>query len=175
MVDDRRLVPVPAPAEQLQWLVDRALIIETAYLYATAVDSRDFGLYRSIFTDEIDVDFSSYFSPGGGGGPGWVTLSADAWVDAVRGVFAPLDATQHSLSNPRVVIEGDRATCEIYVQADHFRANREGDNYHTVGGFYTHTLLRTAAGWRLNRIKLTVRWQRGNKHIMRAAGPVQGS
>ena len=175
MSDDARLVPFPPSAEQLQWLVDRALIVETVYLYATAVDSRDFALYRSIFTDEIDVDFSSYFSSDQGGRPGWVTMPADTWVASVRGVFAALEATQHSLSNPRVVIEGDVATCEIYVQADHFLANREGDNYHTVGGFYTHTLVRTTAGWRLNRIKLTVRWQRGNKHIMRTASPAHRS
>jgi hypothetical protein len=169
VTDDLHLVPAPSSAEQLQWLVDRALIVETVYLYATAVDSRDWNLYRSIFTDVIDVDFSSYFQ---GGEPGWVTMPADAWVDAASAPFAALDATQHSLSNPRVTIEGDDATCVVYVQAEHFLANREGDNYHTVGGYYTHTLVRTAAGWRLNRIKLTVRWQRGNKSIMAAVAPV---
>jgi hypothetical protein len=167
VTDDLHLVPPPSSAEQLQWLVDRALIVETVYLYATAVDSRDWKLYRSIFTDVIDVDFSSYFQ---GGEPGWVTVPADAWVDSASAPFAALEATQHSLSNPRVTIDGDRATCVVYMQAEHFLANREGDNYHTVGGYYTHTLVRTAAGWRLSQIKLTVRWQRGNKHIMTASG-----
>ena len=54
MTDDLHLVPAPSSAEQLQWLVDRALIVETVYLYATAVDSRDWKLYRSIFTDMVE-------------------------------------------------------------------------------------------------------------------------
>jgi hypothetical protein len=147
----------------VQWLVDRELIVETVYLYATAVDNRDWTLYRSIFTDVVDVDFSSFFE---GGDAGWVTMPADAWVDSARAPFASLDATQHSLSNPRVTIDEDRATCVIYVQADHFRTDGAGGDSYTVGGYYTHTLLRTPVGWRLNQVKLTVRWQRGNKRIM---------
>src|SRR5262249_29510575 len=96
--------------------------------------------------------------------PAWVTMPADAWVDGASAPFVALDATQHSLSNPRVTIDGDRATCVVYVQAEHVRA----DDHYTVGGFYTHTLVRTAAGWRLNQIKLTVRWERGDKSMMTA-------
>jgi SnoaL-like domain len=62
-------VTPPSDAEQLQWLVDRELIVETVYLYATAVDDRDWELYRSIFTDVVDVDFSSYFEVPAGGHP----------------------------------------------------------------------------------------------------------
>jgi hypothetical protein len=171
VTDDLHLVPPASAAEQLQWLVDRALIVETVYLYATAVDSRDWELYRSIFTDVIDVDFSSFFE---GGEPGWVTMPADAWVDAARAPFAGLEATQHSFSNPRITLHGDRATCVISMQAEHVRADGEGDRY-TVGGYYTNTLVRTPAGWRLNQIKLTVRWQRGNKSIMTPATPVHGT
>jgi hypothetical protein len=158
-----QLVAAPGSAEPVQWLVDRALIVETVYLYATAVDSRDWGLFRSIFTDVVDVDFSSFFA---GGEPGWVTMPADAWVKSAREPFTVLDATQHSMSNPRVTVEGDRATCVMYVQAEHLRTVGERQVSYTVGGFYTDTLVRTTAGWRLHQVRLTVRWERGDKRIM---------
>jgi hypothetical protein len=41
-------------------LEDRVAVLETVYKYALGIDIRDWGLYRSIFTDEIEVDFSSY-------------------------------------------------------------------------------------------------------------------
>jgi hypothetical protein len=157
------LVAEPGSTEHLQWLVDRALIVETVYLYATAVDGRDWDLFRSIFTDVVDVDFSSFFE---GAEPGWVTTPADTWVKSAREPFGALDATQHSMSNPRVTVEGDRATCVMYVQAEHLRTVGDRQVAYTVGGFYTDTLVRTPAGWRLHQVRLTVRWERGDKRIM---------
>jgi hypothetical protein len=148
--------------DKLQWLVDRAEIVETVYKYATGIDTREFELHRSIFTDEIEVDFSSY----AGGQEGYVKMSADQWVEGLKGLFPGLDSTQHLMSNPRVTVDGDRAICLVYMQAEHFLANREGDNWHAIGGYYTDDLVRTAEGWKVSRIKLTIFWQRGNKQVM---------
>ena len=155
--------------EALQWLLDRAEVVETVHLYATAIDTKNFELYRSIFTDEIEVDFSSYirdFAP--------MTIAADKWVASVKPLFVGLDATQHSMSNPRVEIDRDHATCVMYMQAEHFLANDQGDTSHTVGGYYTNELVRLPEGWRLKKVKLTVLWQRGNKHVM-TLGAQRGS
>ncbi len=143
---------------------DRTEIIETIYCYATGVDTKDWALYRSIFTDEVEIDFSSW-------DPSNLARSqkADAWVAGVRVLFSGLDATQHSMTNPRVSIEGDRATCIMYMQAAHFLQNREGDAEFTIGGFYTDRLVRTAQGWKLCGVTLSVTWSRGNKHIMTLA------
>jgi hypothetical protein len=139
---------------------DRTQIIETIYCYATGIDSRDWALYRSIFSDEIDVDFSSY-----DGSPPR-RLRADDWVKGVQPLFEGLDATQHMMTNPRVTLSGERATCVMYMQAVHFLANREGDAEFTLGGYYTDQLVKTPSGWRLCGVKLTVLWSRGNRAIM---------
>ena len=34
-------------------------ILETVYCYATGIDTRDWSLYRSIFLDEVEMDFLS--------------------------------------------------------------------------------------------------------------------
>jgi hypothetical protein len=148
--------------DKLQWLVDREEIQETVYKYATGIDTRDFELYRSIFTDEVEIDFSSY-SPEMGGA---MTMPADAWVAGLKGLFPGLDGTQHSMSNPRITIDGDKATCIVYMQAEHFLANSEGDNSHAIGGYYTDQLVRTEDGWKVCAVKLTILWQRGNKAVM---------
>jgi hypothetical protein len=139
---------------------DRAEIVDTVYCYATGIDSRDWALYRSIFTDEIDVDFSSY-----DGNPPH-RIRADDWVKGVQPLFHGLDATQHTMTNPRVAISGERATCVMYMQAVHFLANREGDAEFTLGGCYTDQLVKTPNGWKLCGVKLTVLWSRGNRAIM---------
>jgi 3-phenylpropionate/cinnamic acid dioxygenase small subunit len=143
---------------------ERIDVAEVVYSYATGVDSRDWGLYRSIFSDEVEIDFSSW-------DPGNVArrMTADEWVAGVRPLFMGLDATQHSMSNPRVSIAGERATCVMYMQAAHFLHNDEGDAEFTLGGYYTDQLVKTPAGWKLCGVKLTVTWSRGNKHIMTLA------
>jgi hypothetical protein len=160
--------------EAIQWLIDRADVVETVHLYATGVDTKDFELYRSIFADQIEVDFSSYIPDSGP-----MAISADDWVASIKPLFVGLDATQHSMSNARVEIDGDRATCVMYMQAEHVLANDQGDNSHAVGGYYTNELVRSAEGWRLKKVKLTVLWQRGNRDVMtlgaeRGSGLLQG-
>jgi hypothetical protein len=142
---------------------ERIDVAETVYAYAAGVDGRDWGLYRSIFADEVEIDFSSW-----DGSPAR-RMRADDWVAGVQPLFHGLDATQHSMSNPRVTIDGERATCVMYMQAVHVLANRGGDAEFTLGGYYTDQLVKTPAGWRLCGVKLTVLWSRGNRHVMTLA------
>jgi hypothetical protein len=44
---------------RLQQVSDRAEISDVQLRYATAVDSRDWGLLRTCFTDDLEADFSS--------------------------------------------------------------------------------------------------------------------
>ena len=142
---------------------ERLDVAEVVYAYATGIDTRDWRLYRAIFTDEVEIDFSSW-----DGSPAR-RMRADDWVAGVQPLFHGLDATQHSMTNPRVSLDGERATCVMYMQAAHFLANREGDAEFTIGGYYTDQLVKTPAGWRLCGVNLTVLWSRGNKHVMALA------
>jgi SnoaL-like domain len=142
---------------------ERIDVAEVVYAYATGVDTRDWLLYRAIFADEVEIDFSSW-----DGNPAR-RMRADDWVAGVKPLFHGLDATQHAMTNPRVSIAGERATCVMYMQAAHFLRNHEGDAEFTIGGYYTDQLVRTPAGWKLCGVKLTVLWSRGNKHVMTLA------
>jgi len=142
---------------------DHTEITRRVYEYAYGIDTRDWALYRSIFADEITTDFSSY-----NGNPA-AAMTADAWVDGVKILFTGLDATQHSMSNPLVDLDGDRARCRMYMQAEHFFLNAEGSRDFAIGGYYDDRLVRTSEGWKIEAVTLNVLWSRGNRHIMELA------
>ena len=79
---------------------DFEAITRLRYHYAMGLDTRDWALLRSIFTDEIHMDFESY-----SGAPG-NTLSADAWIAGTRVLFTGLDSSQHVMTNPVVEVDG---------------------------------------------------------------------
>jgi len=142
---------------------DRADICDTLYSFAAGIDFRDWALYRSVFTDEIDVDYSSYRA-------GSVArMKADDWVARARSLFPVFDATQHSLANPRIRVAGDTAEARTYVRSDHLLRNDEGSSRFTIGGHYVHRLVRDGATWRICAVTLTVTWNEGNRHVLALA------
>ncbi|MBG01830.1 MAG: hypothetical protein CL470_06120 [Acidimicrobiaceae bacterium] len=150
-------------------VTDKLALAETIYLYALGIDTKDFILYRSIFADQVEVDFSSYEGSS-------VTepsiLSGDQWVRGVQPLFTGLAATQHTMTNPLPVLDGDSATCRMYMQAHHVYEPDKEDSWFTLGGFYDDSLVRSdlsPTGWLLTGVKLTVLWRKGDHSIMALA------
>ena len=143
---------------------DKLAVAECLYRYATGVDTRDWAMYRSLFADEVEVDFSSY----GPGRPA-VTMAADDWVGGLKPLFEGLAATQHMMSNPLVELAGDSAQITMYVRAHHVLDPEEPESYYTVGGYYRNRLVRERGIWRLVRVNLNVTWRLGHPEIMEAA------
>jgi len=139
---------------------DKSNVIETVYMYAQGIDTRDWGLYRSIFTDEIFVDFSSYH-----GQPG-EKITADEWVARLQPLFSGLAATQHSMTNPIVTFDPKGAECRMYMQAEHVHNLRDPDSWYTIGGFYTDHLVRKGGRWLIDSVTLTIFWRRGDPECM---------
>ncbi len=153
---------------RLQLLLDRAEISDVVRAYATGLDRRDWALYRSIFTDEIEMDFRSVGIRAG-------SYRADDWVRDAARLFAGFAATQHTSTNHVHDVRGDRATCTSNMQAEHFVAREPGDGLEqgadrwTIGGYYTNELVRTPDGWKLSKITLSVTWTRGNPDVSQIA------
>ena len=143
---------------------DKLAVAECLYRYAAGVDTRDWAMYRSVFADEVEFDFSGYE-------PGRVpvTMAADDWVAGVRPLFGGLAATQHMMSNPLAELDGDSAQIMMYVRAHHVLDPGDPEAYYTVGGYYQNGLVRAGGLWKLVRVKLTVTWSLGHPAIMEAA------
>lgn len=148
--------------------MDRAAISDVVLAYATGLDRRDWPLYRSIFTDEIEMDFRSVGIREG-------RYRADDWVRDARRLFAGFSATQHTSSNHVHEVRADEARCVSNMQAEHFVAREPGDGLAegadrwTIGGWYDNRLVRVAEGWKLCAVTLHVTWTRGNPEVSRIA------
>ena len=152
----------------LDLILDRAAISDVVHAYATGLDRRDWTLFRSIFTDSIEMKFDSAGIRSG-------TYSADAWVRSAKRLFAGFSATQHTSSNHVHDVRGDEATCVSNMQAEHFVHREEGDGLAdgderwTLGGYYVNELVRQPDGWKLAEVTLNVTWRSGNPEVPKIA------
>jgi 3-phenylpropionate/cinnamic acid dioxygenase small subunit len=149
--------------DTVQGLLDRTAISDVQLRYATGVDTRDWPLFRSCFTDEIETQSSS----AGGSPPQHV--KADEWVERVRRTIDGLTATQHLITNQVITLNGDEAACVAYVQARHHLPNETGGSEQVMYGSYTNRFVRTAEGWKIRARQLTVLWNEGNMEIFALA------
>ena len=152
---------------KLQLLLDRDHISQVLHTYATAIDTRDWELLASCFTEDLEADFRAF-------GGREVVTGREAWVEIIKGTIAGLDATQHLTANHVHRIDGDTATLTAYLQAVHRLDSARGDPEYTVGGYYTCDMARGTPdevndGWRMRRYTLNVTWHRGNRDILRQA------
>lgn len=138
---------------------ERASVLDVLARFAHGIDGRDWALYRSVFTDEIDVDYESYRAGSIG------RMRADEWVERARRLFPGLDATQHVLVNPWVRRDGDAVQVQTSMRADHFL---HGARY-TLGGHYVHRLVADGGVWRISAVTLTVTWEEGDKGLLAVA------
>ena len=138
--------------KKLELLCDRMEIIDTMNRYATSVDTRDWDLFLTCYTDEIHVDMVSvgFDKP--------MTMSAKEFLEIIRRAVSPFQSTQHLISNHVIQIDGGKATCVCYVQAQHFRQDDTGAQAVLIGGYYSNGLIRTAAGWRIREYKIVKTW-----------------
>jgi 3-phenylpropionate/cinnamic acid dioxygenase small subunit len=139
---------------------------DVRYRYAEGIDHLDWDLYRSVFCDELEVAMMTTATEPA---PVLRHTTADRWVARVRTLVSGLAATQHVMFNARAQIRGDTATLTTSMQAEHFLDFEHPDSWYTIGGYYTDGLRRTADGWRIAAMRLTLFWHRGNPEVLAEA------
>lgn len=120
----------------LREVADRLEIDALLTRYAKAVDRRDWDLYRTVFTPDARIDYTS------AGGPASGVDEMCAWLDEA---LAQFPATQHLVSNIDIVFAGDSATVEAMF---HNPMKMPDGSAWVTGGWYHHALVRTDEGWR---------------------------
>ncbi|MEC9424872.1 MAG: nuclear transport factor 2 family protein [Actinomycetota bacterium] len=133
----------------LRTLADRISVEDLLTRYATAVDQRDWDLYRTVFTPTAEVD---YTSAGGIAGP------LDEVVEFLAASLPMFEMTQHVIGNVDLAVDPndpDRAT----VSAAFTNPMRlPGGDVWFTGGWYHHDLVRTPDGWRSQRLREEAAW-----------------
>jgi hypothetical protein len=70
------------------------------------------------------------------------------------------------VGNHVVTLDGDAATAQCEVQAQHVRRGVDGGSTFTLGGRYRDRLTRTPDGWRIAHRDLEVVWVAGNPAVL---------
>lgn len=122
---------------------DRQDISDLLVRYATGIDRRDWVLFRTVFTDDCELDYGEIGT--------W--KGVDDVTDFMEQVHAMAGHTMHRLSNQAITIDGNEANARTYVDA----LIMAGDNNSGVNGigFYDDEIVRTDAGWRIARRRFT--------------------
>jgi ketosteroid isomerase-like protein len=124
--------PAIAPA-------DDSAIPELLIRYATAIDTKDWELFRECFTDDCCVRF---------GGLAW--QGSEAVGNIFEQSHARLDGSMHRVLNISVLsCDGEAAMTRSYCDAVLLRRAAPDGNVLQVRGVYTDALRRVAGVWRI--------------------------
>ncbi|OUC79432.1 nuclear transport factor 2 family protein [Gordonia lacunae] len=126
----------------LQEISDRFDIADTLYRYSRAVDTKDWELWRSVFTPEAVVDYSS--TPFGQAGP---RDEIAAWLEES---FAFVSVSQHFITNIEYTFTHDSTGDRADVRAMFYNPMRFAGmpELSMCGGNYHHSMVRTDDGWK---------------------------
>ena len=127
-------------------LADRLAIGDLLTRYATAVDRRDWDLYRTVFTSDAEIDYTS---------AGGIAGTVDEVVEFLEIALSGFEMTQHLVSNVDTSVEGD--TARGTAMCNNPMRLPDGDTWFT-GGWYHHDLVRTADGWWSRRLREESAW-----------------
>ena len=142
-------------------LADRYEIIETCTRMGQLIDNRRWDELGEIFADTFDIDYTTVF----GGRP--ATITPAEMIRNSPGCCWPASRRRITSSPAIITGSGDAAHCVSQVQATHVKHSTSGDPHWTVGAQYDMDLVRTAHGWRISSLRVTMRWATGNREVMR--------
>ena len=132
--------------DPIRHLADRLAIGDLLTRYATAVDRRDWDLYRTVFTSDAEIDYTS---------AGGIAGTVDEVVEFLDSALSGFEMTQHLVSNVDTSVEGD--TARVTAMFNNPMRLSDGDTWFT-GGWYHHDLVRTADGWRSRKLREESAW-----------------
>lgn len=131
---------------QLSISDDRNCIRDLSYLYATAVDSRDFQLLEVIVSEDARL-FGEHFSFNG----------IDEIIDGMA-IIETYKTTFHAVHNQLITLQDNEAEGEIYCVASHIY-DKDGVEYKLDWGIrYRDQYRRTELGWRIVERELILDW-----------------
>ena len=129
-----------------EYAADRIAISDIAYLYANAVDRRDFELFESIGSEDCVIK-----------GPGFSFNGIDEIIAGMK-VIEQYKSTFHAVHNHLITVEGDHAEGEIYCVASHLYDKEGVERKLDWGIRYIDQYVRTNTGWRLKTRELILDW-----------------
>ncbi len=127
---------------EVQRVGDELEITALVNRYARAVDTHDWSLYRSVFTEDAVIDYSS---------AGAIVGTRDEVADWLSQAFSALPMSMHYITNVESEIEGDAARVRAMFYNPMQLPGTSELSY--CGGYYHHEMVRTTDGWRSRSLR----------------------
>ena len=118
---------------------DHELITDVLVRYATGIDTKDWSLFRTCFTDDVHADYG----PDVG-----VWNDVDEITEYMTVMHRDMLDTKHMLSNFAIEVDDDTASASTYVHAVLVVTDDPPLWFEPVGR-YVDRLVRTPDGWRI--------------------------
>lgn len=122
---------------------DRQEISDVLVRYATGIDTRDWPLFRTVFTADCELDYGEIGT--------W--RGVDAVVEFMTATHEMAGYTLHRITNQAAAVNGDTAAARAYVDA--LIMSQDNTSGVSAAGFYDDELVRTDTGWRIRRRRFT--------------------
>jgi 3-phenylpropionate/cinnamic acid dioxygenase small subunit len=132
---------------------DRIAVEDVLIRYCTAIDAKDWALFRTCFAAEASAIYGSRH---------YETL--DALTNYMEPLHADLDSSLHRLTNIAITGQNPLQT-RSYVAAVLVRREHPKGPTLRAEGYYDDVLTHTEAGWRILKRRFTCVWQTGNDEI----------
>ena len=127
---------------------EHADISALLYRYARAVDSKDWELYRSVFTEDAHIDYAS---------AGAIVGNRDEVVDWFAANFGVIPWSMHYITNIEI-LDGDGDTATVRAMFYNPMQLPGMAEMSACGGYYHHDLVRTPHGWRSRSLREENLW-----------------
>ncbi|MEJ5070886.1 nuclear transport factor 2 family protein [Enterobacter ludwigii] len=137
-------------------------IVDSLYRYAAGIDLKDPELIKGAFTEDAVSDFRPAGAKAGFEYP--VLEGKETIADALLNSLKPI-VTTHSVTNPRVTIDGDKAYLEAIVEAQHLPESDPSRHY-LMKNRYDVELLKQQDGWFICRITVDNVWRTGDPTVL---------
>ncbi|QXC52906.1 nuclear transport factor 2 family protein (plasmid) [Agrobacterium salinitolerans] len=141
---------------------DRLAVVEALYRFTAGIDLRDSNLLASSLAENAVSDFRPAAAKAGFDYP--VIEGRDVIVSALTASLATLDTT-HSVSNPRVAIDGDTARMDVLVEAQHVPRSDPSRHY-LMKNRYDVKLVRNGDAWVIAHNTVDNVWRSGDPAVL---------
>lgn len=122
---------------------DELAITALLHRYARAVDTKDWELYRSVFTADAQIDYSS---------AGAIAGKRDEVAEWLSQGFSAIPWSMHYITNIEI-LERDGDTARVRAMFYNPMQLPGMAETSSCGGYYHHELVRTADGWRSRSLR----------------------
>lgn len=141
---------------------DKLAVVDALHRFAAGIDLRDERLLSSALADNAVSDFRSAAAKAGFDYP--VIEGRATIVTALMTSLAKLDTT-HSVTNPRVTIDGDTARLDALVEAQHVSQDGHARHY-LMKNRYDVELARKGDSWVITRNTVDNVWRSGDIAVL---------